>query len=327
VYLTLISGFLKMFTEVIMGLFNKLNLGDVSTIDWEMTPEYSFGTFESWGGKERVRSGRERIYYFFIDNWGDTPRLCLMERGIKHARIVAEILAPDDMLKACVKDQGKAVFDKNYAINQQLKNWLLENILETDDETKIIPLAGESAEEIRETGLPDRNQPLPELDQVHLPSEQMEVDVEAVAALVKKYNMYDMEHNSGGECLGYLVDNGDALTVTDMVTGIMWQRGGIDIMSHRMMAKEIERLNNEKLAGYDDWRQPTIIEALSLMRREKNDKGVYNHSCFSEHQPFIFVKATRNPGGYWFVDFRQARTFWASGTIPGAFGRLCRQIS
>ena len=77
-----------------MGLFKKLGLAVNSTIDWEMTPEYTFGTFESWGGKERVRSAKERIYYFFIDNWGDTPRLCLMERGIKHARVAAEITRP-----------------------------------------------------------------------------------------------------------------------------------------------------------------------------------------------------------------------------------------
>jgi hypothetical protein len=32
-----------------MGLFNALNLsGNPTAVDWEMTPEYSFGTFESW---------------------------------------------------------------------------------------------------------------------------------------------------------------------------------------------------------------------------------------------------------------------------------------
>ncbi len=29
---------------------------------------------------------------------------------------------------------------------------------------------------------------------------------------------------------------------------------------------------------------------------------------------------------YWFVDFKQGRAFWSSGTIPGGFGRLVRSI-
>ena len=39
----------------------------------------------------------------------------------------------------------------------------------------------------------------------------------------------------------------------------------------------------------------------------------------------MFVEATRSPGGYWFVDFKQGRAYWSSGTIPGGFGRLCRK--
>ncbi len=33
-----------------MALFSKLLNTDIPNIDWEMTPEYTFGTFESWGG-------------------------------------------------------------------------------------------------------------------------------------------------------------------------------------------------------------------------------------------------------------------------------------
>lgn len=93
--------------EFIMGMFQKLEIGgDVTpAIDWEMTPDMTFGTFESWGGRERVRSNGERIYYFFIDNWEDEPKLCLMERGVKHAKILAEIKAPEKMIKSCVKKQ------------------------------------------------------------------------------------------------------------------------------------------------------------------------------------------------------------------------------
>ncbi len=309
-----------------MGLFENLDLAGIPSIDWEMTPEYSFGTFESWGGVERVRSGRERIYYFFIDNWGDAPRLCLMERGIKHAKVVAEILAPKEMVKDCVKKQGKAVFDKNYAINQQVKHWILDNILETDDDTKVVPVKAEPVATVCETGLPDKNQTPPSVDKLNLPYEHVELSEDEMSSYIVKNNMYDRGYNAKGGYTGYLVDNGDSLTVTDISTGLMWQRGGIDIMSHRMMAKAIAQVNDSGFAGHNDWRQPGILEALSVMRQERNVYGAHLHFCFSEKQPFIFVNATRKPGGYWFVDYKQAKTFWASGTIPGAFGRLCRQV-
>ncbi|NOQ46717.1 MAG: DUF1566 domain-containing protein [Desulfobulbaceae bacterium] len=309
-----------------MGLFEKLNLSGSTTIDWEMSPEYTFGTFESWGGKERVRSQKERIYYFFIDAWDDTPKLCLMERGIKHARVVAEILAPRKMVQECVDKQGKvAPYERSHGINEELKKWLLENVIETEDTSKIIPIEEEEGEQLGATGLPGREEWLPELTTVSLPDEAVEMSEEEVVALVKQYNFNDKERNPDGQFDNYLVDNEDGLTVTDRVTGLMWQRIGTDIMSHRSMRREIDRLNGENHAGYSDWRQPSMAEAMSLLETEKNSKDQFLHPCFSMEQPFIFVEATRKPGGYWFVDYKQGRGYWSSGTIPGGFGRLCRK--
>jgi len=311
-----------------MGLFTLLKLGDQPVIDWEMSPEYTFGTFESWGGKEQVRSKvsrTERIYYFFIDAWDEAPRLCLMERGVKHARVVAEILAPAEMVRSCVDEQGKvALFERTHGINEEIKKWLLENIIETCDESKVVPIEEEPRERLGLTGLPGVDEPLPaELECVDLPSGPAEMSEEDVVALVQKYNFTDHERNPEGNFKNYLVDNNDGQTVTDKVTGVMWQRGGADIMSHRSMRRELEKLNAEKFAGYDDWRFPSMAEALSLMEREKN-RDLFLHSCFLSEQPFIFVDATRKPGGYWFVDFKHGRAFWSSGTIPGGFGRFCR---
>ena len=309
-----------------MGLFKKLDLAVTSTIDWEMTPEYTFGTFESWGGKERVRSARERIYYFFIDNWGTPPRLCLMERGIKHARVVAEILAPPEMVRACVDRQGRSLmFDQSYAIDSALQQWLLAHVLETEDDARIIPIKGEVEQKARETGLPSRGEVPGVVSRITLPREPEELSEEEIAALVSAGNFFDSERNPDGSFPGTLVDNGDGLTVSDLTTGLMWQRQGLDIMSNRMLRQEVARLNGERMAGYSDWRVPSLAEALTLMTPEKNRFGQHLPPCFSHHQPFIFVAATRNPGGYWFVDYKQGRAFWASGTIPGGFARLCRE--
>lgn len=310
-----------------MGLFKKLDLAVASTIDWEMTPEYTFGTFESWGGKERVRSKAERIYYFFIDNWGDSPKLCLMERGIKHARVVAEILAPEKLVRDCVARQGKvALFERSFAIDKALKEWLLKNVIETDDESKIIPLQSDTGGKTMTMELPHKDDPVPEIQRIMLPDEPTELSEEEAVRLTRQFNFFDSEKNTQGAFPNFLVDNGDDLTVTDLVTGLMWQREGIDIMSHRMLCKEIDQLNERRFAGFSDWRLPTMAEALSLLEPVKNERDQHIASCFSSQQPFIFVAAIRNPGGYWFVDYKQGRSYWASGTNPGGFGRVCRKI-
>ncbi len=56
-------------------MYEKIIVGDtvISPIDWEMTPDLSFGAYESWGGRERVRNNNEMVYFFFVDNWGDEP--------------------------------------------------------------------------------------------------------------------------------------------------------------------------------------------------------------------------------------------------------------
>ena len=307
-----------------MGLFTLLNLDQSSVIDWEMSPEYTFGTFESWGGKERVRSERERIYYFFIDAWDEEPRLCLMERGIKHARVVAEILAPPEMVSACVAEQGKvALYERTHGINETLKQWLRDNIIDGNDPSLVIPVREEEKTKLGATGLPDAATVGPDPEMVILPSGRQEFDEQGVTDLIRKYGFAEQERNPEGVFVNRLVDNGDGLTVTDRRTGLMWQRAGQDIMSFRAMGRELERINREGFAGCHDWRLPSLAEALSLVE-QKPVNGQYLHPCFSTEQPFIFVDAIRRPGGYWFVDFKQGRVFWSSGTIPGGFGRFCR---
>ena len=309
-----------------MGLRNKLVIKGMPAIDWDMTPEYTFGTYESWGGIERVRSKKERVYYFFIDAWDEEPKLCLMERGIKHARVVAEIIAPLEMVRRCVKEQGKvALFERTHPINEELKQWLIANVMESENDPRVIYLEIPEDEKIRDTGLPGRDDVLAVPVKIALPNEPAEMSEEDVVALVTQFNFAEQERNPQGHFSKVLVDNGDSLTVTDKVTGLMWQRGGTDIMSQRSMRREVKRINEEQFAGYSDWRLPSVAEALSLLEQEKLANGQYLHACFSGEQPFIFADATRKPGGQWFVDYKQGRAFWSSGTIPGGFGRLCRQ--
>ena len=311
-----------------MGLFEQVGIGNESgqaAIDWEITPALTFTIFESWGSKERVvRSKSERYYYFFIDNWEPPAKVCLMERGIKYARVLAEIDAPADLVSACIRAQGeKSGLDKCYAVDEALKQWLIDNVVEGDGRY-VRPVALVSDHEELETGLPTTDDEVAPPRRVALPAQSRVVAEDELAAVAREYNFFEATINPGGGFENCLVDNGDGLTVTDLVTGLMWQRQGCDITSIRNMKQYVESSNANRFAGHEGWRLPTLEEAWSLMETEKNAKDLYLHPCFSKQQPFIFLAAQRQPGGYWFMDYKQGRVFWASGTIPGGFGRLCR---
>ncbi|PIE73838.1 MAG: hypothetical protein CSA20_01100 [Deltaproteobacteria bacterium] len=312
------------------GMFQKLRVGDriITPIDWEMNPSLSFGTFESWGGRERVRNNNECVYYFFIDNWGDEPKLCLMERAVKHAKILAEIKAPQDMIRRCVEAQGKsAIFEKSYAIDKTIREWLIENVLTKDDSSLVVPIVSEKSVE-------DMGQPLPSVDSVvlegppvQLPSGEAIINDDQIAPLLRKWNFFDRELNPDGDFANCFAATEQREVIVDLRTQLMWQTGGIDIGSIRHVQREIETINRNGLAGFHDWRMPSMEEAMSIMSPVRNNKQIYLEPCFSKEQAFIFVNAQRKPGGYWFVDYKQGRAFWSSGTIPGGFGRLVRTCS
>ena len=309
-----------------MGLFERLGIrgAGAASIDWEMTPSDTFAIFESWGGKERIRSQNERFYYFYIDNWAPPAKLCLMERGIKYARVLAHIKAPQELIDRALASQGKSMFDQSYAIDAGLKAWLLANVMEAEDDSLLIPVLAGHDEEPLACNLPDRDAPVPALATHSLRSTPAVVQEEEVEGIVRAHNFYDSQYNPEGRFANHLVNNGDGKTITDLVTGVMWQRSGCDITAIRHIHAWVAKLNSDRFAGYSDWRLPTMEEALSLLEPEQNDKGLRIHPCFCLAQPFIFLADERRPGGFWFIDFRQGTVFWASGTIPGGFGRVCR---
>lgn len=312
-----------------MGMFHKVKVGDkvISPIDWEMCPELTFGTFESWGGRERVRSNDERVYYFYVDHWDDEPKLFLMERGVKHAKVMAEIKAPRKMVEDCVAEQGWAArFEQTFGINSQIRDWLIKNVLDDGDPGLVVPVVDEEEMEDMGPSLPGASVAAFAGESVTLPAAHVFIQEEEVGDVIRHWNFFDSEHNPEGRFDNCLVNGDSDDTVVDLKTGLMWQREGLDINSIRKIQRSLAELNAEGFGGYHDWRLPTIEEALSLMEREANDKGVHLHPCFSKKQPFIFVAAQRKPGGYWFVDFKQGRVFWSSGTIPGGFARLVRAV-
>lgn len=89
------------------------------------------------------------------------------------------------------------------------------------------------------------------------------------------------------------VDNGDG-TVTDMVTGLMWQQspdtdgdGDIDADDKLTYNEALARVESFNLGGYDDWRLPTIKEQYSLIMFSGIDPSGYEGTSTADLVPFI----------------------------------------
>jgi hypothetical protein len=88
-------------------------------------------------------------------------------------------------------------------------------------------------------------------------------------------------------------DNGDG-TVTDLVTGLMWAKtpdldgdGDIDAADKRTYDQAAVGASNFSLAGYDDWRLPTIKEQYSLILFSGVDPSGYQGTSTAGLIPFI----------------------------------------
>lgn len=108
-------------------------------------------------------------------------------------------------------------------------------------------------------------------------------------------------------------DNGDG-TVTDNVTGLMWQQ---DPGEKTTWEEAAENLETFKLAGYDDWRLPTIKELYSLIRftgvtgRNEEDSTPYIDTDYFE---FTYGDET----GERYIDSQYATsTIYESDTMGG----------
>lgn len=103
---------------------------------------------------------------------------------------------------------------------------------------------------------------------------------------------FGQDANYTGFTPGYQ-DNGDG-TVTDQITGLMWQKspdmdgdGDIDYADKMSFNEAMAAAETFSLAGYDDWRLPSIKEMYSLILFSGIDPSGYEGSSTDDLVPFI----------------------------------------
>lgn len=142
---------------------------------------------------------------------------------------------------------------------------------------------------------------------------------EDVLAMLKEKGFYDVDWNNGGKGVpnNYELCK-DGKVVYDKVTNLMWQTKGLAYLNASGAINEnlggevkkiLARMNSEKYGGFDDWRAPTLEEAMSLMKPDRKQilyMAVYTSDDYTYIRNFP-IWGERTMRSEWFVNFKTSR--------------------
>ncbi len=130
----------------------------------------------------------------------------------------------------------------------------------------------------------------------------------AIAAPAEHEAFYGQDAQFANIAASYQ-DNGDG-TVTDLNSGLVWQKS--PVATHMTWHQAMDYCDTLTLAGYDDWRAPTLKELFSI-------------SDFSQGWPYIDTAVfdlaepvLSKDDQYWSANFYEVGT--THGGAPSAFG-------
>jgi hypothetical protein len=135
-------------------------------------------------------------------------------------------------------------------------------------------------------------------------------DNAAASETIIRRNFFDNERNRNGRpAAARLRTLMNGALVEDRATGRVWTRSCSPALPYlgqphaRMVAW---KANEERLGGADGWRLPTLEEAMSIMARDKNAKGLFIAGYFSDDSYVLTCDAyARSSGGsmVWAVSY------------------------
>ncbi len=96
--------------------------------------------------------------------------------------------------------------------------------------------------------------------------------------------------------------------VIDHSTGLTWQQSGSsERLTFAKGQEYIQELNDQSFAGYNDWRLPTLEEAMSLMEPTRNKDSLFIDAKFDSTQAEIWT-ADEFDASAWVVNFQGGLT-------------------
>lgn len=131
--------------------------------------------------------------------------------------------------------------------------------------------------------------------------------VDDVQKMLAERDFFDAYKNKNGRGLLHeykAIERQGEKLVIDHATGLTWQQSGTpDYITDADAKNYIHELNKKGFAGYNDWRLPTLEEAMSLMEPSKKHGHLYIDPVFDKTQWWIWT-ADKTPAGVaWVVNF------------------------
>ena len=127
-----------------------------------------------------------------------------------------------------------------------------------------------------------------------------------VKKMLWEKNFFDSHWHKEGKGIDHTyetIERQGKKLVIDQTTGLTWQQSGSEKpMTFKDAETYIQKLKHEKYGGYDDWRLPTLEEAMSLMEPEDKD-GLYIDSRFDRTQRWIWTADRESASSAWYVHF------------------------
>ena len=122
---------------------------------------------------------------------------------------------------------------------------------------------------------------------------------------LQRSNLFGQGNRARGCFVNVYRDKGDG-TVSDLATGLAWQRGGSPKPLSLAEARAyVQTLNRQRFSGHDDWRLPTVAEAASILEWNHGEGDSPNYAPFEATGGYeSFWSANREPatGSEWTVD-------------------------
>jgi len=156
-----------------------------------------------------------------------------------------------------------------------------------------------------------------------------EMSADDVKKMLKEKDFFDVYYNGKGR--GFenqfqeMMLKGEKVII-DQASGLMWQQSGSDASIIFEAAEVyIKELNKQQFAGFNDWRLPTLEEAMSLMEPKKHLSGLYIDKRFDSKQKWIWTSdSVKGESWEWVVLFNGGYCYGYQFSLSGYHVRALR---
>lgn len=226
-------------------------------------------------------------------------------------RLQKALQQKDELLRAAQMESAafkKQLREKDERLKQAAPKAELEKLQKEMAEKQVeISTLQKELLRLRQPAAP-KSAPPPSLKKLLRSQPLTELSVEAAKKMLQEKNFFDSDYNKSGKGLPHqyeaLEQHGEKL-VRDHATGLTWQQSGSsDSVTYADAEKYVLDLNAKKFAGFNDWRLPTLEEAMSLMEPKENASGMHIDPKFdSTNSWFIWTSDTYSAGEAWVANF------------------------